>query len=111
MTGGGERATRLGAAGGGVSVAPRGDAAGAREHARLLVAPILARHDCGPTPLEAVLRALVDAGGYDGPAVVHWLLGAHPWLPAGQRPLDVWIAGAPAELLRLAQSDGPAPGR
>ena len=66
------------------------NAAWEREHARLLLLPILERAGCDPAPLEAVLAALVDGRGMDGPATVHWLLGCHPALPAGERPLDAW---------------------
>src|SRR5215211_2594642 len=93
---------RMGAMGGRVSVGAPGDPALARTHARLLLQPLLQRTGCDPAPLEAVLDALVGRRGLDGPATVHWLLGTHPRLPLGARPLDVWRRGAHAELVRLA---------
>ena len=92
--------------GGGSIAAPRPDARRDREHARLLLAPILARHGCDLAPLDAVLDALVGARRLDGPGTVHWLLGAHPALPAGRRPLDTWIAGHARTVLVLASDEG-----
>jgi len=43
-----------------------------------------------------------STGGAIEPPPVHWLLGTHPRLPLGARPLDVWRRGAHAELARLA---------
>lgn len=51
--------------------------------------PILERNGCDCGPLDAVLDELVVRRGLDGPASVHWLLGASATL-AGRRPLDLW---------------------
>ena len=73
-------------------------AAGACEHARLLVAPSLAPSGCDAAPPDDVLEALVRGRGLDGPAV-HRLLGGHRALAPARRPLDVWRAGAWSALL------------
>ena len=93
-----------GAVGSGVAAAPAWEAERACEHARVLLASILARSGCDAAPLDAVLDALVQRRGFDGPAVVHWLLGWHPALPPGCRPLDVWRAGQLSDLLILTSA-------
>ena len=95
--------SRLGAMAGSPTFAAPSDPVLARTHARLLLLPILWRTGCDAAPLDAVLDALVARRRLDGPATVHWLLGWHPRLAPGLRPLDLWMRGRHADVIALAR--------